>query len=157
MKQLIAGAVFVAVAPLAMADNGGPAGCGVGTAIVFPDASAWPEHVLAATTNGSSFNTSSMTSGLLNCKSAGGPLQMSQLFMDDNMDQLAMDAAKGEGETLAALAELMGVQAQDTAAFNRTVQANFDKMFHAEATSGTAHQALTAAMANNAQLQKYLG
>ena len=73
------------------------------------------------------------------------------------MDQLALDSAKGQGETLAALAEVMGVEAQDTAAFNRTMQTNFDAIFAAEGTSGAAYEAMTAAMAQDAELKKYLG
>jgi ABC-type bacteriocin/lantibiotic exporter with double-glycine peptidase domain len=98
-----------------------------------------------------------MTSNLLNCDTANGPLSMAKLFMEDNMDQLALDAAKGQGETLAALAEVIGVDAQDSAAFNRTMQSNFDSMFNADATSATAYEAMTSAMAQDAALQKYLG
>ena len=156
MKKIIAGAILAASSTMAFAN--GPAGCGLGTAVVFPNASAWHEHVLAATTNGTSGNqTFGMTSGTLGCESANGPLKLAQAFIDDNMDQLALDTAKGEGETLAALAEVMGVDAQDTAAFNRTMQSNFDSVFHAEATSGTAFEAMQAAMAQDVALQKYLG
>ena len=120
MKKLIAAAILATSSTMAFAV--GPAGCGVGTAVVFPDANEWPEHVLAASTNGTSFNTVSMTSNLLNCDSAHGPVNLGMLFIEDNMDQLVVDAAKGQGETLAALAETMGIAAADTPAFNRTVQ-----------------------------------
>lgn len=157
MKKFIAGAILVSSSTLAFAAN--PyAGCGLGSAVVFPDANEWHEHVLAATTNGTSGNqTFGMTSGTLGCEGANGPLKLAQAFMEDNMDQLALDAAKGQGETLAALAEVIGVDAQDTAAFNRTMQTNFDSMFNADATSATAYEAMTAAMAKDAALQKYLG
>jgi hypothetical protein len=157
MKKMIAGAMLVAASSVAMADHG-PAGCGLGTAVVFPDANEWHEHVLAATTNGTSGNqTFGMTSGTLNCQDANGPMAQTQAFIDDNMDQLALDAAKGQGETLAALAEVMGVAADDSAAFNSTVQSNFDSMFHADATSGSAYDALKTAMASDKQLKKYVG
>ena len=157
MKKLIAAAALISASSFAMADNG-PAGCGLGTAVVFPDANEWHEHVLAATTNGTSGNqTFGMTSGTLGCEGANGPLKLAQAFMEDNMDQLALDAAKGQGETLAALAEVIGVDAQDSAAFNRTMQSNFDSMFNADATSATAYEAMTSAMAQDAALQKYLG
>jgi len=158
MKKFIAGAILASSSALAFAN--GPAGCGLGTAVVFPDANEWHEHVLAATTNGTSGNqTFGMTSGTLGCEDANGPLklQLAQAFMDDNMDQLALESAKGQGETLAALAEVIGVEAQDTAAFNRTMQSNFDAIFAAEGTSGTAYDAMTAAMAQDAELKKYLG
>lgn len=157
MKKLIAGAILVSSSSLAFAAN--PyAGCGLGSAVVFPDANEWHEHVLAATTNGTSGNqTFGMTSGTLGCEGANGPLKLAQAFIDDNMDQLALDVSKGQGETLAALAEVIGVDAQDSAAFNQALQSNFDKMFSADATSATAYDAMTAAMASDASLQKYLG
>lgn len=156
MKKIIAGVVLASASTMAFAN--GPAGCGLGTAVVFPDANEWYEHVLAATTNGTSGNqTFGMTSGTLGCEAANGPLKLAQAFMEDNMDQLAADVARGEGETLAALAEVIGLEAQDTAAFNRTLQSNFDNLFSTEATSGSAYEAMKAAMASDAALQKYLG
>lgn len=156
MKKLLTGAILVASSSMAFAN--GPAGCGLGTAVVFKSPSTWIEHVLAATTNATSGNqTFGMTSGTLGCEAANGPLKLAQAFMDENMDQLAADVARGEGETLAALAEVIGVEAQDTAAFKRAMQSNFDNMFSAEATSGTAHEAMQAAMASDVALQKYLG
>ncbi|QQD21280.1 DUF3015 domain-containing protein [Oceanospirillaceae bacterium ASx5O] len=156
MKKIIAGVVLASASTMAFAN--GPAGCGLGTAVVFPDANEWYEHVLAATTNATSGNqTFGMTSGTLGCEGANGPLKLAQAFMDDNMDQLAADVARGEGETLAALAEVIGVEAQDSAAFNRTMQSNFDNLFSTEATSGSAYEAMKAAMASDVALQKYLG
>lgn len=156
MKKIIAGALLASASTFALAS--GPAGCGLGSTVIFPDANQWYEHVLAATTNGTSGNqTFGMTSGTLGCEAANGPLKLAQVFMDENMDQLAAEAAVGQGETLAALAEVMGVEAQDTAAFNRVIQSNFDSMFTTEATSGAAFEAMTSAMAVDADLQKYLG
>ena len=157
MKKIIAGAILVSSSALSFAGND-LAGCGLGTAVIFPDANEWHEHVLAATTNGTSGNqTFGMTSGTLGCEGANGPLAGAQKFMDDNMDQLAADSARGEGETLAALAEVIGIDARDSAAFNATMQSNFDSMFSAEATSASAYEAMKSAMASDASLKKYLG
>ncbi len=158
MKKLIAGAILLTSSSMAFAaGNHGPAGCGLGSEVLFPDASKWHEHVLAATTNQSATQTFAMTSGTLGCEDANGPLKLSLAFIDNNMDQLAADAAKGQGESLAALAEVMGIQAQDTVAFNSAVQSNFDNIFAPEGTSGSAFEAMKAAMAKDASLQKYLG
>lgn len=155
MKKIIAGALLAASSTMAFA---GPAGCGLGTAVVFKDANEWHEHVLAATTNGTSGNqTFGMTSGTLGCEAANGPLAGVQTFMDNNMDQLAMDVAKGQGETLAALAEIIGVEATDQTTFNTKLQASFDTMFSAEATSETAYQAMKDTMQSDLVLKKYLG
>lgn len=156
MKKFIAGALLFSASSFALAS--GPAGCGLGSTVVFPDANQWWQHVLAATTNGTSGNqTFGMTSGTLGCEAANGPLKLAETFIDENMDQLAADTAMGQGETLAALAEVIGVEAQDSAAFNKTMQANFDAMFSAEGTSNDAYEAMKAAMAQDASLQKYLG
>ncbi|WP_028303747.1 DUF3015 family protein [Oceanospirillum maris] len=159
MKKLIAGAILLTSSSMAFAaGNHGPAGCGLGSSVLFPDASKWYEHVMAATTNGTSGNqTFGMTSGTLGCQDANGPLAGGLAFIDNNMDQLAMDAAKGEGESLAALAEVMGIESQDTVAFNHAVQSNFDSIFNADATSGSAYEAMKAVIAKDASLQKYLG
>ena len=156
MKKFIAGALLVSASSFAFAS--GPAGCGLGSTVIFPDANQWWQHVLAATTNGTSGNqTFGMTSGTLGCEAANGPLKLAQAFIDENMDQLAADTAMGQGETLAALAEVIGVEAQDQATFNQTLQTHFDSMFSTEGTSNDAYEAMKAAMAESAALQKYLG
>ena len=156
MKKIIAGALLAASSTVTFAAS--PAGWGLGTAVVFKDANEWHEHVLAATTNGTSGNqTFGMTSGTLGCEAANGPLAGVQTFMDNNMDQLAMDVAKGQGETLAALAEIVGVEAADQTTFNAKLQASFDSMFSAEATSETAYQAMKETMESDLVLKKYLG
>lgn len=156
MKKIIAGALLAASSTVTFAAS--PAGCGLGTAVVFKDANEWHEHVLAATTNGTSGNqTFGMTSGTLGCEAANGPLAGVQTFMDNNMDQLAMDVAKGQGETLAALAEIVGVEAADQTTFNAKLQASFDSMFSVEATSETAYQAMKETMQSDLVLKKYLG
>jgi hypothetical protein len=157
MKKIIAGAILIASSSAVLA--AGPAGCGAGTAIVFQDAKETYEHVLAATTNGSSGNqTFGMTSGTLGCEAAGGGSMAGvQSFMNDNIDQLASDSAKGQGETLSALIELVGVSAEDNSEFSALMQANFDQLFTAQSTSGNAYDAMVTAMSTDAKLAKYLG
>lgn len=156
MKKFIAGAALAVAASTSFAS---PAGCGLGTAVVFPDANEWYEHVMAATTNGSSGNqTFGMTSGTLGCEGANGPLKLARVFMDQNMEQLASDSARGQGESLDALTSLIGVDAADKAEFTKEVQANFDSIFvSTEASSGEAYGALVSVMAGNDKLAKYLG
>ena len=155
MKKIIAGVILAASSTMVMAN--GPAGCGLGTEVIFKDANEWHEHILAATTNQSASQTMAMTSGTMGCEAANGPLAGVQTFMDNNMDQLAMDVAKGQGETLSALAEIIGVDAADQTTFNTKLQASFDTMFSIEATSGTAYQAMKNTMKSDLVLKKYLG
>ena len=63
----------------------------------------------------------------------------------------------GQGETLAALAEVIGVQVQDSAAFNQTMQAHFDELFSAQGTSADTYKAMTAAMAKRSCIAKNTG
>ena len=157
MKKVLLGAVLVASPMLAMAH---PAGCGLGTAVIFKSPGSWVEHVLAATTNGTSGNqTFGMTSGTLGCEAAGGPLASRvNGFLDSNLDQLAMDSANGEGESLSALAELIGIQEEDKALFNASVKAHFDELFvSADATSGDVYDSLVDIMSHDVRLAKYLG
>lgn len=156
MKKFIAGAALAVAASSSFAS---PAGCGLGTAVVFPDANEWYEHVMAATTNYSSGNqTFGMTSGTLGCEGANGPLKLAQVFMDQNMEQLAADSARGQGESLDALTTLIGVEAADKAEFTKQVQSNFDAIFvSTKASSEDAYNALVSVMAGNQTLAKYLG
>ena len=160
MKKLILGAMIASAPFTAMAAGGhGPAGCGLGTAVVFQNADEWHEHVLAATTNGTSGNqTFGMTSGTLGCGDANGPLKNGiALFLDNNLDQLASDTAIGDGETLAALSELVGIDADDRAVFTAELKANFDAIFVSNnTTSGEAYDALVKIMSQNTRLAKYL-
>ncbi|WP_194435266.1 DUF3015 domain-containing protein [Vibrio fluminensis] len=135
MKKLLAVAALAATLPLsqvAMADQ--DIGCGLGT-MIFDGKSGKVFKVLGATTNGTSGNqTFGITFGTLGCD-GNGTISSSEklaLFIDGNMDNLARDIAKGEGETLATLSEVWGVQEADKAAFNTLAQENFAEVFKSE-------------------------
>ncbi|NLQ16808.1 DUF3015 domain-containing protein [Marinomonas sp. M1K-6] len=161
MKKLALSIVLAGMSATSFAAGGhGPAGCGLGTEYVFKNADAWYEHVLAATTNGTSGNQSfGMTSGTLGCEDANGPLSGSlAVFMNENLEPLAVDMAKGDGETLNALAALMGIKSEDKALFNTEMKQNFDKIFaSAQVTPTTAHEGIMDVMSNSQELTKYLG
>lgn len=159
MKKLILGVAVATLASTSFAAKYGPAGCGLGSNVVFTDASSLPEHVMAATTNGTSGNqTFGMTSGTSGCDASDSAMAGVENYMDQNMEQLAADAARGQGESLDALTALIGIDAADKAEFTRTIQSNFDQIFvSASATSGDAFQALTSLMAENEKFAKYLG
>jgi hypothetical protein len=50
-------------------------------------------------------------------------------FVAENMDNLAKDIARGQGESLDTLSVLMNVPAENRATFNTRLQANFDHIF----------------------------
>lgn len=155
MKKLFA-ISLLAVSGAALADN--DVGCGLGTVLWEGQAGLLPK-VLAATTNGTYGNqTFGITSGTLGC-SADGVIKAEArkaVFASANLDRLAADMAKGEGESLAALAALYGVSEADRAAFNGLAQAQVASLFANDSTTGADVVAsLTAAMKLNANLARY--
>ncbi|MCG3721960.1 DUF3015 domain-containing protein [Vibrio cincinnatiensis] len=134
MKKLLAVAAL-AVLPLsnaAMADS--DIGCGLGT-MIFDGQQGKVFKVLGATTNGTSGNqTFGITFGTLGCDGTGtiNSAQKLALFIDGNLDNLARDIARGEGETLATLSEVWGIQDADKATFNQMAKENFAQVFQSE-------------------------
>ncbi|AJQ93832.1 DUF3015 domain-containing protein [Gynuella sunshinyii] len=135
MKKLLAVAALATTLPLsnfAMADE--DIGCGLGT-MIFDGKTGKVYKVLGATTNGTSGNqTFGITFGTLGCDGTGtvDSAEKLALFIDGNMDNLARDIAKGEGETLSTLSEVWGVQEADKSAFNQLAKENFVKVFSSE-------------------------
>ncbi len=91
----------------------GDAGCGLGS-LVFGDEKGFSQ-VFAATINGTGVQTFGITSGTSNCVDQGAVkgAQAVPMFIEVNKVALAKDAARGEGETLAGLANLMGCNSKN--------------------------------------------
>jgi hypothetical protein len=86
-------------------------------------------EILAVTTNGTSGSfTFAITSGTSGYKE-GQKIGMAavDVYIAENMDTLAVDIAKGEGDYLNTLAFLM--KAQDKEAFNNLMHSNFSKIY----------------------------
>src|SRR5260221_8974810 len=130
MKKLLAIVSVAAVFPMtAMADNVGSCGWGVK---LFDGQSGVAPQVLAVTTNGTFGNqTFGITSGTSGCTQDGTVKSSwkTALFIDGNKEALARDMSIGGGEALDSLALLMGVAAQDRAAFNRSAKSNMCRIF----------------------------
>ena len=90
--------------------NYGVAGCGLGS-IVFGDQPGLIQ-VVAATLNGTGVQTFGITSGTSNCGEAGKQARANQ-FIEVNKEALANDIARGTGDSVASLAEVMGCQNTD--------------------------------------------
>ena len=109
----------------AFARNFGDAGCGLGSVVMGKDGN----QVLAATTNDTSYTQIfGITSGTSNCIDDGAVAAHREvpLFIEVNRVALANDAARGQGETLAGLAQLMGCQEH---AFGQAMKSNYDSIF----------------------------
>jgi len=133
VPRALATAVVVVGAALgaagtAVADN--DIGCGVGTA-VFEGKSGVGFKILGSSTNGITFQSISITFGLINC----GKSDTITAFTGSNLDQLAADMATGEGETLAALGTLLEIAPEDRAAFYSLTQDNFGALFPSDTTT----------------------
>ncbi len=132
MKKVIVTAAAVSLMSVS-AYAGGMAGCGLGSMIFKKNDQV--SQILAATTNGISGNqTFGITTGTLGCNPDGAMAQNEELniFTSKNMEKLAADMSKGQGETLNTFAELKGVSADKKPQFFAAVQKNFSKIFTKE-------------------------
>ncbi|MBQ0746596.1 MAG: DUF3015 domain-containing protein [Marinobacter sp.] len=152
MKKLIAGAILLGASSMAFAQPG----CGVG-AMIWKGQSGVAPHVLAATTNGTFGNqTFGMTTGTLGCQT-NESVQSMAMYMDSNIDKVARDMSRGNGENLETLAVLLGVEATDRDAFRQILQDNFAAVFpSSDTTSGEAVDAIVALLEKNESLSKYV-
>lgn len=105
-------------------------GCGLGSMAWRGQSGIIPQS-LAMTTNGFfGSNTFGVTFGTSGCdpngRITGGTGRMMLAFLEDNMEQFAMDAAAGKGETIETLAGIMNV---DSDKLGKEVQRNFAYIF----------------------------
>ena len=130
--------------------------CGWGSKL-FDGQSGVAPQVLAVTTNGTFGNqTFAITSGTSGCTQDGAVKSSwkTALFIDGNKEMLARDMSVGSGETLDSLAHLMGVEAQDRAAFNQVAKENLWKIFAADSTADIMTN-FRQVLSGNEQLARY--
>ena len=107
-------------------------GCGLGSMIIKNQNSTMLQAI-AATTNGTSGNqTFGITSGTSNCNKPNNFVSSDKLnkFVEDNMDELALDISAGKGETLETVAKLMNVE--NNSEFSAKLQANFSNIYSSQ-------------------------
>jgi hypothetical protein len=114
-------------------------GCGLGS-MIFSGKSGLISQTLAITTNnifGS--QTFGITTGTSNCSRFSGIVSNDQInkYVADNMDNLAKDIAKGNGEYLNTFAILLQVTELERAGFNARLQSNFSKIFTSDSVTHT--------------------
>lgn len=128
MKKILFVAA-IALMPM-MASAHDSTGCGLGSMAWRGQKGVVPQ-VLAATTNGffgsQTFGISSGTSGCdPNGRITGGTGKMMLGFLENNLEQYAFDASRGQGETLATIAGITGLSVEQVAAVSK---ANFETLF----------------------------
>jgi Protein of unknown function (DUF3015) len=134
-------------------------GCGLGT-MIFEGQKGIAPQVLAVTTNGTSGNqTFGITSGTLGCTQEGvvrPPTKVRMLLMS-SLDNLAVDVARGDGETLESLARALAVEQRDKHRFFVALQDNFLRIFPNEnVTAEEVLVSMNAVLAEDAVLSRYV-
>jgi len=127
MKKSLAVAFGVLMgASSAFAAGYGEAGCGLGSVAFQNQPGA--NQIVAASLNGLLGNQSfAVTSGTSNCDAQPKLMAESsqEQFVQSNFTSLAKDMAAGEGENLAAFAELLGCGAENEKAFGALMQSRY--------------------------------
>lgn len=130
-KTLLLGTCFalaLMASPAKAIDSTG--GCGLGS-MAWRGQSGIIPQVLAMTTNEILFNnTFGVTFGTSGCdpngRVTGGTGKMILAFIENNMEQFAMDASRGNGETIETIAGILDVDSKELGA---KAQQNFAYLF----------------------------
>ena len=134
MKKILSAVAILGLSCSLYANNTNT-GCGLGS-IVIKNQNSSVLQALAATTNGTSGNqTFGISSGTSNCNKPSNFVSNDKLnqFVNENMDELAMDISAGKGETLNTVAALMNVENKED--FASKLQANFSDIYTSEKLS----------------------
>jgi len=118
------GATIALAAAMAFAQAAGARDlCGVGTRIWDGHEGALP-WLAASITNFYTFKGISTTFEIAGCKEEDNLLKKLFAYTSTNMDHLAVEMARGEGEHLDAFAHLLGVPEREQGRFGQLMQAN---------------------------------
>jgi hypothetical protein len=147
-------AVQTGIGVAGTADTG--PGCGLGK-VVWEDSKLGQgigPQLLMSTTNNTiiPFQAFGITTGTLGCKNNGQVWaeEKARVFVKLDFDNLEQDMARGGGEHLASLADLMGVPAEQQPAFFALAQERYVSLTTAGQTSAAAMiKALNQAMAQH--------
>jgi len=122
-------------------------GCGLGT-LILGDQDPLLMQLVITSLNGTSGNqTFGISSGTLGCERPKSLVMNEKLdkFVADNMDNIAVDIAAGQGESLDAIADLAEVSSDKRADLYRAFQANFDQIYP---SAQTTHKEVVAHIVN---------
>lgn len=160
MKKILFSAALLGASTFALADAPGGPNCGWGNLLLQGQSGLIP-HFGATTTNGTSGNaTFGMTFGTNGC-SVDGALTYggdSLVWFDNVLDEYSTDVAVGEGETLNAVAVMVGVAKNDRLHFNQIMHENFGNLFPStEVSSQDVLDSMLSLMSDDATLNKYVG
>lgn len=158
MKKALLVSLVLIVASLpasVMAQNVGK--CGVGSKLFDGQRGIAPQ-VLAVTTNTTSGQTFAITSGTSGCTQDGvvRTAWKTAAFIDSNMNKLAKDISRGNGESLDSLASVIGVKTSDKEAFKVALKDNFSNIFTGQdVNSDSVYANIKNVLASNSKLANY--
>lgn len=160
MKKIVLAATLALSSTSAFAVAPGGPDCGWGN-MLFDGQSGLGVHLAASIVNGTSGNaTFGMTFGTNGCDTTGTLTYGGQnmLSMNGVLEEVAQDAAIGEGEALTALSVSMGIKQEDRSHFNQLMHDHFASIFTSESvTAGEVMDNIIAVMSNDEKMSKYLG
>lgn len=133
MKKILLICIAIMILAVPQVFAGKSSGCGLGQSVFEGQSGLFP-NVLAATTNGTSGNqTFGMTSGTSNCDQNDTVQneKMQEHFVATNFENISDDMARGEGQYIAAMADLMGCSSAVQVDFARVSQEKYEVLFGA--------------------------
>jgi hypothetical protein len=135
--------------------------CGIGDR-VFPSKETNVQKLGALTTNFWTFKGISTTFEIAGCTESDNIFKKASTerirhYAGNNLDHLAVDMARGDGEYLEALAYLIEIDAEDRAPFRALTRARFETLFaHDRVTSDEMLEALRDIMSEHEDLSEYV-
>ena len=138
-----------AAKPKAYARPYGMAGCGLGSIVMGKHGS----QVSAGTTNGTAGNqTFAITAGTSNCvdDNAAEVAHKMDNYIQINKVQLAGDVAKGNGETIIALSDVIGCQSSRNLAM--ALRSNYKSIFGSDFTTNNLTDSIITVIQNDSAL-----
>ena len=131
MKKVIVSGILAGSITTSAFAAGGNTGCGLGQ-VIMGEPKGIITQVLKFTSNhATSSQFLGITFGTSGCSKATSIVDNdTHKFVDDNMDRLALDISKGQGESLDTLALLLRVENKKE--FAVKLQTNFDKIYTSE-------------------------
>lgn len=114
----------------------GDAGCGLGSLVFNQNKKV--HQILAATTNGTfGSQTFGISTGTSNCR-ANGWVKVNReevFFAESNFQNLKVEMAQGQGESLAGFAQVLGCPTAQVQKFGQMTQAQYEALFPTEKTT----------------------
>ncbi len=149
MKHLVIG-LFFALFSLSASAGYKAAGCGLG-ALVFKNNNEWWAQTFAATTNGTGVQTFGITTGTSECDANAlfGQMEKAKVFIEANKNEISNDVARGQGETINALAGIYNCQA--TESFAAALQSQYAEIFSENESSDKLALKMQAVALNSCQ------